>query len=49
MVLVMEKEIIHICEERPYNKAACLERAKTFDMNDRFKEYVELYGKVFEK
>lgn len=39
----MEKEIIRICEEKPYSNLACLERAKTFDMNDRFNEYVELY------
>ena len=45
----MEKEIIRICEEKPYSNSACLERAKTFDMNDRFNEYVELYGEVCEK
>ena len=45
----MEKEIIRICEEKPYSESACVERAKTFNMNDRFMEYVELYGKVFEK
>lgn len=36
-------EIIRISKEKPYSKAACLERAKSFDMNERFKEYVELY------
>lgn len=40
-----EKEIIRICEEKPYSQANCLEKAKSFDMNDRFKEYVEFYGK----
>lgn len=45
----MEKEIIRICEKKLYSESACLERAKTFDMKDRFQEYVELYGKVFEK
>ncbi len=39
----MEREIIRICEEKPYSKEDCLTRAKNFDMNDRFKEYVELY------
>lgn len=39
----MEKEIIRICTEKPYSEADCLKRAKTFDMNDRFEEYVELY------
>ncbi|MBR3805817.1 MAG: glycosyltransferase [Clostridia bacterium] len=45
----MEKEIIRICEEKPYGKSACLKRAKTFDMNNKFSEYVELYRKVIEK
>lgn len=45
----MEKEIIRICEDRPYSEAACLEKAKTFNMNDRFEEYVELYKEVYGK
>lgn len=39
----MEMEIRRICEEKTYSKEACLERAKSFDMNDRFKDYVDLY------
>lgn len=39
----MEKEIIRICETKPYGKDACLERAKSFDKDERFKEYIELY------
>ncbi len=42
----MEKEIVRICEEKPYSKEDCLERAKNFDMNDRFEEYIELYNEV---
>jgi glycosyltransferase involved in cell wall biosynthesis len=45
----MEKEIIRICEEKPYSKEACLERAKKFDMYDRFEEYIELYKEVINK
>lgn len=45
----MEKEIIRICEEKPYSKEACLTRAKSFDMNDRFQEYIELYKEVMNK
>lgn len=30
-------------KEKPFAKKACLERAKSFDKNERFKEYVELY------
>ncbi len=42
----MEKEIIRICETNPYSEEACLERAKAFDMNDRFKEYIDLYEEI---
>lgn len=45
----MEKEIIRICEEKPYSKEACLLRAEGFDMNDRFQEYIELYKEVMNK
>ena len=39
----MEIEIRRICEEKPYSLEACINRAKSFDMNEKFKEYVELY------
>ena len=39
----MEIEIRRICEEKTYSVDACLKRAKAFDINDRFEEYVELY------
>ncbi len=42
----MEFEIRRICEENPYTKEACLKRAKSFDMNDRFAEYVKLYKEM---
>ncbi len=45
----MEKEIVRICEENPYSKEDCLERAKGFDMYDRFEEYIELYKEVTNK
>lgn len=44
----MEREIIRICETRPYSQKACLERAKGFDMNDRFKEYIDLYEEIID-
>lgn len=40
----LEREIKRICAENPFSKAECVERAKEFDMNDRFEEYVKLYG-----
>ena len=39
----MEREIRRICADRPYSLEACLERAKSFDMNTKFEEYVRLY------
>ena len=39
----LEREIHRIIDERPFAEADCVERAKSFDMNQRFKEYVELY------
>ena len=39
-------EIIRICSDRPYSREACLERARAFDQNERFKEYVQLYERI---
>lgn len=39
----MEREIIRICNDAPYPKKACLKKAKSFDKNDRFEEYINLY------
>ena len=42
----MEKEIVRICDWKPYGMDACLERARSFDMNQRFQDYVSLYDTV---
>jgi glycosyltransferase involved in cell wall biosynthesis len=42
----LEKEIVRICTQKPYSLDACLDRAKEFDMNERFEEYVKLYEKT---
>lgn len=39
----LEKEVIRICAEKPYTKDVCVNKAKEFDKNERFKEYVKLY------
>lgn len=39
----MEREIIRICEEKPYSVEACIKKAREFDQNERFKEYIALY------
>jgi hypothetical protein len=42
----LEKEIVRICEEKPYTKEACTNKAQAFDKNERFKEYLKLYEGV---
>ena len=41
----MYNAIINVCENKPFSKEDCLIRAKNYDMNDKFKEYVDLYEK----
>ena len=41
-----EKELIRICTERPYSSEACVRKAKEFNCNDRFKEYLDLYERI---
>lgn len=42
----MEREIIRICETRPYSEVACAKRAQCFDKDARFNEYIELYREL---
>jgi glycosyltransferase involved in cell wall biosynthesis len=42
-VEALEKELIRICSKRPYSTEQCIQKAKEFDQNDRFKEYLDLY------
>lgn len=39
----LTKEIIRVCEESPYSKQNCMNRAKAFNSIDRYNEYVNLY------
>lgn len=39
----LEREIIRICQNNPYSREACTKKALTFDKNERFKEYLNLY------
>ncbi|MBQ7107066.1 MAG: glycosyltransferase [Clostridia bacterium] len=36
-------EILRIKSENPYSPAACIEKAKNFNANEKFKEYLKLY------
>lgn len=40
----LQKEIVRICEERPYYKDSCLKRTMSYDMNKKFTEYLMLYN-----
>lgn len=42
----MERQIIRICVEKPYQVKDCLERAKSFDQQLKFQEYVALFKKL---
>ena len=39
-------EILRICEEGALPSESCLRKAKEFDQNLKFKEYIELYERV---
>lgn len=41
----LEREIVRICQDKPFTKEACFRKAREFDKNLKFKEYVELYLK----
>ena len=36
-------EIIRICEQNPYSREACQQRAKSFNKTEKFEEYIKLY------
>ena len=40
----MEREIIRICQNKAYSKEACRSNAEGFDKDERFGEYLKLYG-----
>lgn len=45
----LQHGIEKICEQNLFSTADCIEQAKQFDMNKRFKEYVDLYKEECEK
>lgn len=45
-VAAMTQEIERICTQRPYSQEACRMRAKKFAKDQRFQEYVSLYGSL---
>jgi glycosyltransferase involved in cell wall biosynthesis len=45
-VAAMENEIIRICTDKIYSEIDCLKKARGFDQNERFEEYLKLYERV---
>ena len=42
----LEKEIVRICAQKPFPQAQCVARARDFERDKRFKEYLELYERI---
>lgn len=45
----LEREIIRICEEKPYSSKDCRRVAARFDKRERFAEYCALYEEIYGK
>jgi len=44
-VTALENAVIRVCEDKPFAKEDCINRAKQFDKDQKFLEYVRLYEK----
>ena len=44
----LERQIIRICQTKPYKKEARITRASKFNMTDKFNEYVDLYNEMLD-
>lgn len=44
----MEKEIIRICEDKPFSTGDCIKYAKNFNIQKKYREYLKLYGEMDE-
>ncbi len=42
------REIIRICETKPYSRESCVKKAVEFDKNEKFKAYIRLYEELDE-
>lgn len=42
----LEREIIRICEDKPYSKENCIAKAQQFDKKERFIEYTQKYETI---
>lgn len=42
----LEKELVYICNKKPYSNLSCMKRAEKFDKNKKFGEYLDLYRRI---
>lgn len=40
----LEKEVVRICENHVFSEDVCLKKAESFDVNERFEEYIRLFN-----
>ena len=40
----IEKQVISLCENNTFSKENCINKAKEFDKNQKFREYIDLYN-----
>ena len=42
----LAREVVRICETKPFSKDQCCAHARLFDKNDKYIQYIELYEKI---
>ncbi len=47
-VELLYQEIVRICEEKPFSTKACCAHARTFDQNEKYQAYINLYQECTE-
>lgn len=45
----LQKKIEFVCEEHPFAEENCVKHAQKYNMNDRFKEYIVLFEKLYKE
>ena len=48
-VEALEKEILRACEQKIYTREDCVKKAKAFDQNEKYKEYISLYKELYDR
>ena len=45
----LEREILRICERKPFSRENCIKNSRIYDMNRKFQEYMNLYSSLSRK